>query len=72
MSRYIIGNYAYGYDNPLQEYFIQENKGDELVEIVGSLSDKPGIAGNFLIAIEELGIQIPKEHLDRVVMDLPF
>lgn len=72
MSRYISGNYAYGYDNPLQEYFIQENVGEDMVEIVGCLSDKPGNAGNFLSAVEELGIKVPQEYLDRVVMDLPF
>jgi hypothetical protein len=72
MSRYISGNYAYGYDHPLQEYFIQENKGEEMVEIVGCLSNKPGSAGNFLIAVEELGIEVPKEYLDLAVMDLPF
>ena len=42
MSRYQIGSYSYGYDNPLQEYFLQKSTGSRTKEIVGCLSPKAG------------------------------
>lgn len=72
MSRYNSGNYAYGYDHPLQEYFLQENKGEETVEIVGCLSRKKGTSRNLLEAIYALEIEIPEEHKTQIELDLPF
>lgn len=77
MSRYTAGEYAYGYDRPLQEYFIQKivPNGDdfpELIELVGSMSNTYGNASNMMAAIEEYKIPIIQEHLDKIMMDLPF
>lgn len=71
MSRYQIGNYAYGYDHPLQEYFLQRSR-PRTKEIVGCLSEKQGTASNFIEAVNKLGIPIPPEHMERAEMDLPF
>ena len=73
MSRYRTVNdkgesYAYGYDRPLAEYFLQ--KGD--VEIVGNLGTKPGTNGHMLEALTEEKIVIPQDHFDAITMDLPF
>lgn len=83
MSRYSAINdkgekFDYGYDHPLQEYFLQgtikdEDTGEmEPIEIVGSLSDTYGSAGNLLEALKERNIQVPKEHLAAMIGDLPF
>jgi hypothetical protein len=72
MSRYNSGKFAYGYDNPLMEYFLQENKGKRTVEHVGSLSGTQGTAGNLLEAIKKLGVEVPNDHLLKIQMDLPF
>ncbi|NDD56036.1 hypothetical protein EBZ39_19590 [bacterium] len=71
MSRYNCDGYAYGYDQPLCEYFLQRT-GKTTKEIVGSLGSKPGTAGNFLEAVKKLGIKIPEEHMQAAMMDLPF
>lgn len=72
MSRYQIGNYSYGYDHPLQEYFLQKQSGNKTKEIVGCLSEKPGTARNFIEAVQKLKIQIPEEHMNKAICDLPF
>lgn len=72
MSRYQIGNYSYGYDHPLCEYFLQKTTGNRTKEIVGSLASKAGTAGNFVQAVKELGIPVPEDHLQKAMCDLPF
>lgn len=71
MSRYYCGGYAYGYDYPCKEYFLQENKGDR-TELVGSLSPKQGTSRNMLETIYRLEIPIPEDHRMSLELDLPF
>lgn len=76
MSRYKSGEFFYGYDNPLQEYFLQkssfENDDMDIVELVGCMSNKIGNAANMLAAIQEYNVQIPEEHRTKIMLDLPF
>ena len=73
MSRFTATNekgerYAYGYDRPLAEYFLQKGG----IELVGNLSNKPGNHSNMLQAITDEKVQIPQEHKDAIILDLPF
>lgn len=82
MSRYSAINskgekFEYGYDKPLQEYFIQkviptDDRFPECVELVGSLSNTYGSAVNLLEAIQNNGIHIPDAHRLSIELDLPF
>ena len=76
MSRYRIQNkkgesFSYGYDNPLQEYFLDDNVGESFV---GTLSGVYGSAGNLMEAAMEKEIWevMPEFHRQRIFMDLPF
>ena len=76
MSRYVIQNkkgksFSYGYDNPLQEYFMDDTVGESFV---GTLSEVYGSAGNLADAAVEKGIWegMPEFHKQRIAMDLPF
>jgi hypothetical protein len=70
--------FAYGYDRPLQEYFLQKHTpgdGDypDVEDLVGSLSGGGyGSAGELLAAVAEHGIPLPEEHLTLIGLDLPF
>lgn len=82
MSRYSATNskgerFEYGYDRPLQEYFIQkvvpsDDDYPECIELVGSLSSTHGTAANLLDAIEKNGVIIPDNHKEAILFDLPF
>lgn len=76
MSRYKSGEFEYGYDRPLQEYFLQRviptDGFPDVVELVGSLSNKRGNATNMIQAIEEYNVDISDEHKMQIQMDLPF
>mgnify|MGYP006283902361 CR=1 FL=1 len=77
MSRFLASNergqkFSYGFDRPLQEYFLQVIEDGEPVEIVGSLGRRSGTNGNMLDALVEYGVEIPEEHKDRIIFDLPF
>ena len=80
MSRYNATNdagetFAYGYDEPLQDYFIQKDAPDEeagYVPLVGSLSGTYGSGANLLAAIDEHKVQVPEDHRTAMVLDLPF
>ncbi len=75
MSRYIASNdsgenFAYGFDRPLSEYFLQKYVGDEVIDLVGF-----PLKGNktaFLNAIEQNNVKLPDHHLQCVCLDLPF
>ena len=77
MSRHVIespaGKWVYGFDEPLGEYFLQEQVNDEIgfKEIVGSLGDQYGSAAALLEAVDELGLELPMEHRALIEMDLP-
>jgi hypothetical protein len=79
----VIATFAYGYDGPLQEYFLQLSRIKIKIgkltfdiianeEIVGTLSNKYGSGVNLLEAIEELDINVPEEHRDEAGMDIPI
>lgn len=84
MSRFIATSdngerYAYGYDRPLQYYFLDkiDESGDgfpEYTSIVGLLSDPPiyGSARNLFDKLNELNIVIPDQHKVELHMDLPL
>ena len=76
MSRYSIQNkkgesFSYGYDNPLQEYFLDDSESESFV---GTLSEVYGSAGNLMQAAMEKEIWevMPEFHRQRIFMDLPF
>lgn len=82
MSRYAAMNtegerFEYGYDHPLQEYFIQKVTPTEegfpvCVELVGNLGNVYGSAANLLEVVESHNIQIPEDHKYLILCDLPF
>lgn len=82
MSRYHVKvgevTFAYGYDRPLREYFLQKHtpgKGDYPVvkDIVGSYTGNGhGTAGELLAAVAKHGVPLPEEHLTLIGLDLPF
>jgi len=76
MSKYYIQNkkgesFSYGYDNPLQEYFMDDTVGESFV---GTLSEVYGSAGNLMEAAANKGVWelMPESHKQRIAMDLPF
>ena len=76
MSRYRIQNkkgknFSYGYDNPLQESFLDDTVGKTFV---GTMSEVHGRAGNLMEAAAKKGIWelMPESHKQRIAMDLPF
>lgn len=82
MSRYHLqhgkGTYAYGYDRPLREYFLQrhtprKNGYPKVTDLVGSLTGK-GYGTNYelLAAIARLKLVVPDDHLLAIESDLPF
>lgn len=78
MSRFSIiakdgTKYVYGYDNPLQYYFLDRMVEDEFPEaLVGMLSPVYGSAHNLLDACSDNGIELPPQHRDELLMDLPL
>lgn len=77
MSRFSTTNtkgekFVYGFDRPLQEYFLQKQGEDDWVELVGTLSTIPGTNGNLLEVADRLEVIIPEEHRDRIAFDFPI
>lgn len=82
MSRYHVtvggATFAYGYDRPLREYFLQRHTPGEdgypdVEDLVGSSTGNGyGSAGELLAAVAEHGIPLPEEHLTLIGLDLPF
>ena len=86
MSRYIVTKsypngvtmtYAYGYDNPLQEFFLSFKDSrtyDEFIWFVGMGGCHPGTNGEMLKAIQffELFDVIPAEHIKCIGEDRPL
>jgi hypothetical protein len=69
MSRYINGQYVYGFDNPLSQYFL--SKGNK--HLCGPLSKTHG--DNYtlieLMKRENLWDKINEEHKQLITGDLP-
>ncbi|NDB03896.1 MAG: hypothetical protein EBY38_09585 [Flavobacteriaceae bacterium] len=77
MSRFSTTNtkgekFVYGYDRPLQEYFLQKQEDFDFVELVGTLSSVRGTNGNLLEVAEQHGVIIPDDHRDKIVFDFPI
>ena len=77
MSRFVAANangqeFAYGFDRPLGEYFIQLLDGEDDATDLCGFPVNNGTNGNFLEVVSQYGIQIPDEHLDNVCLDLPI
>ena len=82
MSRYHLQHgkrtYAYGYDRPLREYFLQrhtlrKNGYPKVTDLVGSCSGKGyGTNWELLEAITKLKLVVPEAHLLAIQSDLPF
>jgi hypothetical protein len=82
MSRYVVKvgetTFAYGFDRPLQEYFLQKHtpgEGDypDVEDLVGSMTGGGyGTAGELLEAVAKYEIPLPENHLLAAMMDLPF
>lgn len=87
MSRYQThdGEYAWGYDHPLQEYFYQKfdltSKEDEWIfSISTGICEKQHpeypdklhwSRGDLLTLMEKDGV-VPKHHLHKIALDLPI
>jgi len=82
VSRYHVkvggATFAYGYDRPLQEYFLQKHtpgEGDypDVEDLVGSMTGGGyGTAGELLNAVAQYEIPLPENHLLAALMDEPF
>lgn len=87
MSRYIVSKsypngvtmtYAYGYDNPLQEFFLSFKDSrtytDQFIWFVGMGGCHPGTNGEMLKAIQffELLDVIPPHHMMCITNDMPI
>ena len=82
MSRYHVkvgdATFAYGFDRPLQEYFLQKHTpgdGDypDVEDLVGSMTGKGyGTAGELLEAVAKHGLPLPEAHMTLISLDLPF
>lgn len=78
MSRFSITakdgqNYVYGYDRPLQFYFLDLECDDDHPEpLVGMLSDVYGSARNLLEMCDRVGIHLPRVHREELLLDLPL
>jgi hypothetical protein len=82
MSRYHVqvgdATFAYGYDRPQDEYFLQKHLPGEdgypdVEDLVGSLTGNGyGTAGELLAAVAEHGIPLPDDHLTAICLETPF
>ena len=82
MSRYHVkvgdATFAYGYDRPLQEYFLQKHtpgEGDypDVEDLVGSMTGGGyGTAGELLNAVQRFNVPLPPDHMIAVFLDEPF
>lgn len=71
MSQYKAGNYFYGYDAPMSEYFLMKEINGDMEMIVGTGSTLKGNKNNLLSELTKLKIEIPKAHKTKIAMDLP-
>jgi len=66
--------YVYGYDYPLQEYFMYVETAEDVLPLVGMLASNAGTRGDMLEALAKHGITdlLPNEHINALALDLPF
>jgi hypothetical protein len=77
MSRFATTNdkgqdFVYGYDRPLQYYFLDKLTKSGFKSLVGMLSDVYGSAHNLLEMCDRLKIALPEIHRDELMLDLPL
>jgi hypothetical protein len=66
--------FAYGYDAPLQEYFLSAETKDDRWDLVGTLAGVYGGHYNLYGALVDNGVwgKIPANHQFAIMGDLPF
>lgn len=78
MSQYVVRTdtetYVYGFDYPLQEYFMYVETAEDVLPLVGMLAANGGTRTDMLEALAENGITdlLPNEHINALALDLPF
>jgi hypothetical protein len=68
---------VYGYDRILRYYFVDlliddPETGMEWESLVGEMSQTYGSAHNCLECLDNLGVTIPQQHRDELILDLPL
>lgn len=71
MSQHKAGNYRYGYDAPMSEYFLMEEINGDMEMLVGTGSTLKGNKTNLLSELEKRNISISKRNKTLISMDLP-
>lgn len=67
------GKAVYGFDRPLAYYFVDHVHPDgDFEHLVGLCSNVYGSALNCLECLERLGAEIPEQHREELLMDLPL
>ena len=66
--------FTYGYDAPLQEYFLSAETKDDRWDLVGTLGESYGSHINLYTALVDNGVwgKIPANHQFAIMGDLPF
>jgi hypothetical protein len=82
MSRYHVqvgdATFAYGYDKPQDEYFLQKHTPGQdgypqVEDLVGSYTGNGyGTAGELLEAVQRFKLPLPTDHLMAVCLEQPF
>ncbi len=78
MSQHFVetsdATYVYGYDYPLQEYFMYVETSEDVIPLVGMLASNGGTRSDMLQALDEAGITdlLPNEHIEALALDLPL
>ena len=79
MSQYKVvkdkKTFVYGFDRVIPEYYMTvQSVRKDIQMLVGSYSTDRGTNGNLLNAITKNGLVdlIPEEHLQNIMLDLPF
>lgn len=63
---------VYGFDQVLGYYFVDHVKKSGFVHLVGLLGKHYGSARNALECLNRLGAQIPAQHREQMMFDLPL
>lgn len=77
MSRFSTTNdrgdqFVYGYDRPLQYYFLDKVTKSGFRSLVGLLSNVYGSAHNLLEMCDRLKVKLPRVHREELLLDLPL
>ena len=72
MSQYKSGEYLYGFDPVVPEYFLMKEENDDVTPIVGEFTRIRGTKGNLMRELKKRNITIPDSHMNLLALDLPF